>query len=675
MKKKWDMSFFIKFLAIVFILNLAFMIFRGGESLFSSDILASDIIVQELHSRWGTIHSYVSQQTFWTLNLPYWLPKYILSLFIHDNILVDKIAILVLNMCLLIVIFIFVAYCCGNKNVGWLTLCVLGCGISKFWIECEVMESAYTIHMLYCFIFLIGGNYLIDNLKKPKTKKYYVILLILNLFIIYILSIDQRYAAIFIAPFCASMLVNTYLECYKVEFVNKIEHKQLRDSLLTVLMILGATLAGLLCNGILKKMLPFIAGLTDVNSFSFASFELFFDNLASFIYNILILWGGVFSTSVSTISCTSFIYLIKTGACFLIMVVIPCKCVLEYKRLSPKLKNLLIFYLIMALELFYIYALSSMNMPGHARYYVYEIPVALIISSWYLWEHMIKPHNLNRYLLILGVVVFGVVSQIDIGYRIKTSEEQYNQREKIVSTLQEYNLTYGYASYWNAQILTSISNGEIKVLPVRLGDVLTPFYDINYIHQFDASEHLGNTFLLLTETEYEDIVKGNNLIYQEIGEPEKIVEAGEYEILIYGYNIAENARYFPYNSLYTPLEGAYRIENIILQESNIIVENVNEVNLVTFPIDIVADSYYKIEFIAQAEIESMDWCYIDFFKEGYDYIDTTRSVPCGGGMADCDVIIYSGEYEDVNDVYMRIVFQNSAPITIPDLKVSLLEVY
>lgn len=357
------------------------------------------------------------------------------------------------------------------------------------------------------------------------------------------------------------------------------------------------------------------------------------------------------------------------------MVVIPYRCLLEYKRLSPKLKNLLIFYLIMAFELFYIYALSSMNMPGHARYYVYEIPVAVIISSWYLWEHMIKPHNLNRYLLILGVVVFGLISQIDIGYKIKTSGEQYSQREKIVSTLQEYNLTYGYASYWNAQILTSISNGKIKVLPVRLGDVLMPFYDINYIHQFDASEHLGNTFLLLTKAEYEDIIKGDNQIFQEIGEPEKVVEAGEYEILIYSYNIAENARYFPYNSLYTPLEGAYRIKNIILQESNIRVENVNEVNIVTFPIDIVADSYYKIEFIAQTEIETMDWCYIDFFKEGYDYMDTTRIVPCSAGMADCDVITYSEEYEDVNNVYMRIVFQNSAPITISDLKISLLEVY
>lgn len=53
MRKKWDISFSTKFLAVLFILNLAFMILRGGESLFSSDILASDIIVQELHSRGG----------------------------------------------------------------------------------------------------------------------------------------------------------------------------------------------------------------------------------------------------------------------------------------------------------------------------------------------------------------------------------------------------------------------------------------------------------------------------------------------------------------------------------------------------------------------------------------------------------------------------------------------
>lgn len=673
-KIKADCIFVIKISALVFGISLIFLFLAGGEYLFSSDSLASDIIVQELQSTGSlSIHSYVSQQTFWIINFPYWLPEYLLNLFIDNNIITNKIIALVMHILLLVLAYCVAKKYCGNKNVGWLMLCVLGCGISAEWIQWELIEPAYTIHMIYMFVFLLMGNNMVEGIKKQAKNYFFTFAFVL--FLVYILSFDQRYAAIFVIPFCVSLLVVTYLESYKAESIKKVDRHLILNVLVIELTIFCATLIGLICNVCIKKILPFSSRLANIESYKFINFESIFEEIATYILSILKLWGAEFSVSVSTLSITSIVYLIKGCICFLLMVAIPSLCTFKYKKLPMKIRVLLIFYWTMKAELFYIYALSTWNSTSGCRYYVYEIPIAVIISSWYLWEYMIKPHNLNRYILVAGMILFCVISQVNIWQDIKNNKELYNKRQRIVAMMQEQDLTYGYATYWNAQILTSISSAEIKILPVTIDNVLVPFYDINYIHQFDKSEHSGKTFLLLSETEYNSVVTNGTYLYQDIGEPKEVLEIEDYVALVYDYNIAGKARYFPYNALYTPIEGAYSVKEVILEKSNVEVGNAGTVNLVKWPIEIDNNSYYKLEFIADIDSETIDWCYADLAKEGYDYSQTTRIISCEDGETNYNVIFYSDAPEDTNNVYLRIVFQNTEPITISQLKVSLLDVY
>lgn len=673
---KRDCNHAIKIIAVLASSSLLFMLLREGERLFSSDSLASDIIVQELSSSGSlSIHNYVSQQTFWIFNLPFWFPKYFLSMLVHNTILVDKITILMLYVLLLGLAFLVADDYCGNRKVAWLMLCILGSGISTAYIKWGIIESAYTIHIIYMLAFLILGASLIDKITA-KSKRTMLNVILIMLFTVYILSFDQRYAAVFIVPFCAALLITTYLDCYKVDSLKKIERRLVLRVCLAELAIGCATAVGLLINGNIKNLLPFTARLTDISSYYFIEFDYIFDALAKYFRGILELWGADFSISVSTISIHFVIYLLKSCVCVLVMAVIPSKCIFQYKFLPAKLRFLLMFYWVMSLELFCIYALSNYNLiNNNCRYYIYEIPIAVIISSWYLWEHMVKPHNLNRYLLILCVVVFCVISQISIESLIKNHEKEYEAKEEIIAALKEHNLTYGYATYWNAQIMTSISNAEIKVLPVNLDGALTPFLCLNYIHQFDTSWYIGETFLLLSTEEYCTMETDFPRFYEEIGEPNDMVSIGDYVALLYDHNITENQKYFPYNSHYVPLEGSYFVKEVVLEESNVEIEETDSVIHVAFPANIITDSYYKLEFTAQANKGTIDWCQVNFANEGYDYTDTIRIVSHSADETKYDIIIFSGEHEEVNEVILQIVSANTAPIKISQFRLSLLEVY
>lgn len=674
--QKINYTYIIKIMGIVYAISLLWQILANSESLFSSDSLASDIIAQQLASSGKlSIRSYVSQQTFWVFNVLFWFPKYFLNLFINNTIVVDKIVIAALYALLLGLAFRVANSYGENKTTGWIMLCVLGCGISNVWVGVGIIEPAYTIHMIYMLIFLLLTSNVIDSLKKKQTKKSILLMLILTLFLIYILLFDQRYMAVFIVPFCAASVIVLYFEYRKKESINKVERKAVFDIVLIDLLIFCAAAIGLYCNAYLKSVLPFASRLTEVDLYNFIDFENLFSEIGTYILSILKLWGGEFLVSTSTISVTSAVYLLKSCACFLVMIVIPCICTFKYWELPAKLRFLLVFYWIMSAELFYVYALSALNSPYNSRYYAYEIPVAIIISSWYLWESMVKAHKLDRYLFVLIVLLFGIISQLDIGRYIKGQERSFDQRQQVVETLQEHNMTYGYSTYWNAQILTSISNAQIKILPVAVGSTMRPFYAINYINQFDASNHSGDTFLLLTKDEYDEMVLYGSRVYYEIGMPKEMIELEDYVILLYEYNIAERAEYFPYNNLYEPMEGAYSIKKIILEKKDIEVKYDQEVNIVEWPINILPNTYYKLLLTMKADAEAIEWSYMDFCGIGYDNMEQDRFFECEDGEANYELIIYSGESEGIRDVALRLIFKNTEPVTISQLKLLELEVY
>ena len=567
----------IKITALTFgVLFMAFILLYS-HFLFSSDTLASDIIVQEIMShKTLAISDYWSQQTFFQFNILFWLPKLLLWLIIPNIIVVDKICVALLYLLFLFLVYLVSKSFLKNES-AWIVVGVLGCGISYGWMVNAVVEIAYTIYLIYMLAFLGLSNYIFENLEQKRNRKQNIVLIILALLVIYVLAIDQRYVVVFIIPYCIAIALVYYIDNYKVNALKDLGKISLLNFGILFCVMGTSALVGLFINSYLKKSLPFSPRLTGVMNYQFAEPQDFFKSLAIHIAGILQLWGCDLNTSVSTLSFESIGYLIKGILCITCMVIIPVLCAIKYKKMPRGIKVLLLFYIIMVSILFYIYVFSVLGTTANNRYFTYEIILAIQISSWYLYENMIKPHNLNRFLFIVALVCFGVISQLTtftIVMKNNGFKEQYEAREFLIEALKECDLSYGYATYWNAQIITSMSNAQIKVLPVNIMEsAVISFYDMNYNHQFSADNYKGKSFIVFTNQEYEEFSERLEQIYIEGARPEEIVNINNYVILLYDYNIAEKFMDFSYNVDYLPFADCYSIEQTICKGNYIEFDN------------------------------------------------------------------------------------------------------
>lgn len=560
MKLPLDENSVLKWIGLIFVFAFSVFIARTAHVWFSSDNLAMDVIVQQyLASGSILLRNYVSQQTFWIFDILAWLPRLLLNFLIPDTIIAAKICVVLFYLIFISLVYL-VTKNISNAGSAWMTICFLGCGLSASWLISAYMEVGYALHQIYMLVFLLLCNKIYESHQKEVKKSVSLVkkYLLLILFLIYITSFDQRYTAIFVLPFCAAVLITEYEDCYKERsLLQAIKKTATIKAVLFLMALVIGTVIGLGLNKFFKLYLPFSARLTDLKQFTFADFSGVFNALAIHISGILDLWGCEFNQSISTVSITSLFYLIKGIVCFACMILIPLKCAVNYKHLEKKIKILILFYFIMLAELFYIYVFSSLNSYSNSRYFVYCVTISIIISSWYLYEYAIKPHNLNRYLLVAGLIVFGVISQISIESHAKEAVPVYEIKQDTISFLEDRDLVFGYATYWNAQLLTSMSNTQVKILPIIVTETIIPFYDINYIQQFSSENYTGPSFIMLDSAEYQDFMERvAETVFQECGEPVQTIEEGAYTILLWDYNIAQNLYYFPYNEGYIPISGS-----------------------------------------------------------------------------------------------------------------------
>lgn len=111
--------------------------------------------------------------------------------------------------------------------------------------------------------------------------------------------------------------------------------------------------------------------------------------------------------------------------------------------------------------------------------------------------------------------------------------DQNEDRKKVADFLEENQLTYGYATLWNADVITELTDGEVEVAaisgcePFTVYDWLMPG---RYLQRDILKNMEGNQlFILLTWEEYEEYKEST--VLKEAGEP---VYAGNgYKVLLY----------------------------------------------------------------------------------------------------------------------------------------------
>lgn len=130
-----------------------------------------------------------------------------------------------------------------------------------------------------------------------------------------------------------------------------------------------------------------------------------------------------------------------------------------------------------------------------SRYYITVFIFVLPLLCIYFEMEKLPLDKLLVLVFLCGCLGFGtlkcVYSFID---KDKNTEEK-----KVAAFLQENEYVFGYASYWNANIMTELTDGKVEIANIQDFTDMSYFRWSSPMKYYEKEYHQGKTFLLLTK--------------------------------------------------------------------------------------------------------------------------------------------------------------------------------
>lgn len=119
-------------------------------------------------------------------------------------------------------------------------------------------------------------------------------------------------------------------------------------------------------------------------------------------------------------------------------------------------------------------------------------------------------------------------------YMLEKSTEKNKELNYAIEVIENNGLEYGYATFWNANIMTLLSDSKVKVRNVIISEdgISKTTYQSNSNWYENAPEY-DRYFVMMTESEYSKYYDGASGIEK----PYYVMAAGGYTILVYNHRI------------------------------------------------------------------------------------------------------------------------------------------
>jgi hypothetical protein len=192
-----------------------------------------------------------------------------------------------------------------------------------------------------------------------------------------------------------------------------------------------------------------------------------------------------------------------------------------------------LFYLIV-IGYLYIFANPLARDQTTFRYFRPLFYLAMIFLTLYIntFNRLFK--NILITIMLLYLTVSNYKNFLDTT-SLTTIRHMHNPHQGVADYLVEHNLTYGFASYWNAGSTMALTKNKSVVAPIFI-DRFAPQRWLSaesWYHNYA----IKRTFLLLTKNEYNSLQTTIKKYLTK--EPVEKVDIGRYTVLIYDYNIAK----------------------------------------------------------------------------------------------------------------------------------------
>lgn len=386
-------------------------------------------------------------------------------------------------------------------------------------------------HVIYYslgILFILVGLALIQKIEKGKRATLYVVLL--ALFTACVATDGIQTVALYLLPLAGSLLLERLFEPKATEQTGKT-----RKTLQLVMIMLVATVLGMLLLYLVLARGGIIAGYANAYS-TFSSTSTWPDNLRNVVPNLLSLYGISVQDGVSLVSLDSIMVLVKLGG-LAVLAVVPAILLVKYSQIDSRLvKRTLWIHIITTFIILFLVVIGNL---GKSDWRLIPVLGTAILSTvtglrWLMsGQHKtLEPFSARelsdqhtsestivrrgtkadaivvRRVATIGLIVILLnagLSAVEM-LRMPYDYGHDNQLHQLADYLKDENLIEGYATFWNAQALTLLSNDHVHVRNIQVDhDGIKPRkYQSNW-NWYQDQPTIKRYFILLSTQEYDQL--------------------------------------------------------------------------------------------------------------------------------------------------------------------------
>lgn len=513
----------------VFVL-LVIYLFTGGLTRIHSDSAAPLNLALEM-TRTGQLFpdGWIGSTGIFTFQLPIWL----FLQFIPDYLVAKAFAQTVWTILLAISVIVMSKKLLNNNS--WLVSIpvLLTCFSIELQYDMLYIQCAYTV-TVFITLYTIGafGWAVIDFETWEIHRKRFAIMC---LFMFLSCSLGIVLVEALLIPMLGSIVILYIRQHQNHRGITTLPYIK---KLLYILFFVGvAGTIGYFCHIQLAEWSGMV-GNTDATIFA-DSFEQIVENMVMIVEGVF--FYIEFAVSTPLFSINGILTIVKFIIFTSLTIFFPVLAYKNYGHETRRTQFLLLFTLIHVVQSLIVIMFTRMlDYSSVGRYLLTSIVCLNLVSANYIYVHYIQNRNLLSLLYSMGISMVTILMMLPVVKASFGYQPVLNNMKGLTTVLSEQGLSYGYATFWNAGINTALSNGEVQVNGMLIdNNQVTPFYWLTSKDWYEPDYYQGNTFLMLTGAEMA-VYAPNGLENTVLGLPNEQLQYGDFSILVYDYNIAEN---------------------------------------------------------------------------------------------------------------------------------------
>ncbi len=314
-----------------------------------------------------------------------------------------------------------------------------------------------------------------------------------------------------------------------LDFKTKLFSKSNLNTFITVVIIIIATVLGTVALNSAAKGIGTGYGNTYSNIVNSGDWS---SNMLKFLEQWTSLLGAEYEFGGAITKGKNILAAVKMAASLVIFAV-PFLSLFIYKKLSKNERIFIIYHLVMTAFILYGYVFGSLSSVNWRLSPIICSALMVNIIVWrYLWN-VVK--NKRAAALTASLIVLGCIITLCNIWKMPADYGSDDDRQKAIALLEKNGLDYGYATYWNANVLTLLSSSRVKVRDVNIDEDMPRKGWLNSDNiWFEDQPGQDKYFFLLTNSEYEDVLERNHIILENVTDT---IQEGNWVVLVMDRNL------------------------------------------------------------------------------------------------------------------------------------------